>query len=59
MKNKSKDAKITGQLACAIGSERVEEENLAQTPHAKSLKEVASEEGKKEASKPIYLIRYE
>jgi hypothetical protein len=33
--------------------------NINQIPFAKSLKDITLEERKKEASKPIYLVRYE
>ncbi len=58
MKNELRDAYINNQLPCTTTSEQVEEK-LTQAPHAKSLKAATSEEKKKEASKPIYLVRYE
>jgi hypothetical protein len=59
MKNESKNACINDQSSCTITSERIGEENPAQIPHAKPLKDTTSEQRKKEASKPIYLVRYE
>lgn len=59
MKNEPKNASVNDQSSCTIASERIREENTAQIPHAKSLKETTSEQKKKEASKPIYLVRYE
>jgi hypothetical protein len=59
MKNESKNACINDQSSCIITSERIGEENTAQIPHAKRLKDTTSEQRKKEASKPIYLVRYE
>jgi|GEM_PF-1836431 len=59
MKNEQKDASINDQLSCATLSAQIVEENIAQMPHAKSLKDVTAQQKKKEASKPIYLVRYE
>ena len=60
MKNESKNACINDQSSCIVSSERIGEEDTAQTPpHAKPLKDTTSEQRKKEASKPIYLVRYE
>jgi hypothetical protein len=59
MKNELKDASINDQLPSTKISDRIGGENIAQMPHAKSLKDITSEERKKEASKPIYLLRYE
>jgi hypothetical protein len=59
MKNEQKDAGINDQLSCATVSARIVEENIAQIPHAKSLKDITAQQKKKEASKPIYLVRYE
>jgi hypothetical protein len=59
MKKKPKDACINDQLSFAEISGRIGEENMAQIPHAKSLKDTTSEERKKEASRAVYLVRYE
>jgi hypothetical protein len=59
MKKEQKDASINDQLSCAIISAQIVEENITQTPHAKSLKDMTAQQKKKEASKPIYLVRYE
>jgi hypothetical protein len=59
MKSELKDASINDQLSCTTVSAQLVEGNIAQMPHAKSLKDITSEQKKKEASKPIYLVRYE
>jgi hypothetical protein len=59
MKSELKDADINVQLSCTTVSAQIMEENIAQMPHSKSLKDITSEQKKKEASKPIYLVRYE
>ena len=59
MKNEQKDASINDQLSCATVSAQIIEENTAQMPHAKSLKDITAQQKKMEASKPIYLVRYE
>jgi hypothetical protein len=59
MKNELRDAYINDRLPCTTISEQIGEVKITQTPHAKSLKDITSEERKKEASKPIYLVRYE
>jgi hypothetical protein len=59
MKNEQKSASINDQLSCAIVSSQIVEENIAQVPHAKSLKDITAQQKKKEASKPLYLVRYE
>jgi hypothetical protein len=59
MKNEQKDASINDQLSCATVSAQIVEKNIAQMPHAKSLKDMAAQQKKKDASKPIYLVRYE
>jgi hypothetical protein len=59
MKNEQKDASINDQLSCATVSAQIMEENIAQMPHAKSLKDITAQQKKKDASKPIYLVRYE
>jgi hypothetical protein len=59
MKSELKDASINDQLSCTTVSAQLVEGNIAQMPQAKSLKDITSEQKKKEASKPIYLVRYE
>jgi hypothetical protein len=59
MKSELKDASINVQLSCTTVSAQLVEGNIAQMLHAKSLKDIKSEQKKKEASKPIYLVRYE
>jgi hypothetical protein len=59
MKNELRNAYINDQLPCTTISEQNREEKITQIPHAKSLKDITSGERKKEASKPIYLVRYE
>jgi hypothetical protein len=59
MKSEFKDASINDQLSCTTVSAQLVEGNIAQMPHTKSLKNITSEQKKKEASKPIYLVRYE
>lgn len=59
MKNEQKDASINDQLSCATVSAQIVEENIAQMPQAKSLKDITAQQKKMEASKPIYLVRYE
>jgi len=59
MKRESRNVCINDQSSCIVSSERIGEENTAQIPHAKPLKDTTSEQRKKEASKPIYLVRYE
>jgi hypothetical protein len=59
MKNEQKDASINDQLSCATVSARIMEENIAQMLHAKSLKDITAQQKKKDASRPIYLVRYE
>jgi hypothetical protein len=59
MKNEQKDASINDQLSCATVSAQIMEQNIAQMPHAKSLKDITAQQKKKDASKPIYLVRYE
>jgi hypothetical protein len=59
MKTELRDACINDQLPCTTISLQIGEEKIVRMPHAKSLKDVTSEERKKEASKPIYLVRYE
>lgn len=59
MKNEQKNASINDQLSCATVSAQIMEENIAQMPHAKSLKDITAQQKKKDASKPIYLVRYE
>jgi len=59
MKNELRNAYINDQLPCTMISEQNGEEKITQIPQAKSLKDVTSGERKREASKPIYLVRYE
>jgi hypothetical protein len=59
MKNEQKIASINDQLFCAAVSAHIVEENIAQIPHAKSLKDMTAQQKKMDASKPIYLVRYE
>jgi hypothetical protein len=59
MKTELRDACINDQLPCTTISLKIGEEKIARMPHVKSLKDITSEERKKEASKPIYLVRYE
>ena len=59
MRSKQKDASINDQLSCAIVSAQIVEENIAQIPHARSLKDITAQQKKKEASEPLYLVRYE
>jgi hypothetical protein len=59
MKNEQKNAGINIQLSRATASAQIVEENTAQIPHAKSLKDITAQQKKKEASKPLYLVRYE
>jgi hypothetical protein len=59
MKNEQKEASINDQLSCAAISAQIMEENIAQMPHSKSLKDMTAQQKKNEASKPIYLVRYE
>jgi hypothetical protein len=59
MKNGLRDSTINNQLSSTTISEQIGEEKITQIIHAKSLKNITSEERKKEASKPIYLVRYE
>ena len=59
MKNEQKDASINDQLSCETVSAHIMEENIAKMPHAKYLKDITAQQKKMEASKPIYLVRYE
>jgi hypothetical protein len=59
MKNEQKNISINDQLPRAIVSAQIMEKNIAQMPHAKSLKEITAQQKKMEASQPIYLVRYE
>ena len=59
MKNEQKDVSINDQLFCAAISAQIMEEDVAQMPHTKSLKDITTQQRKREASKPIYLVRYE
>jgi hypothetical protein len=59
MKNEQKEVSINDQLSCATVSAHIMEENIAQMPHSKSLKDMTAQQKKMDASKPIYLVRYE
>jgi hypothetical protein len=59
MKNELRNAYINDELPSTSISEQNREAKITQTPHAKPLKHITSEERKEEASKPIYLVRYE
>lgn len=59
MKNEQKNVSINDQSFCATVSSHVMEENITQMSHAKSLKDITAQQKKEEASKPIYLVRYE
>jgi hypothetical protein len=59
MKDEPKAAHPRDHLPTTTIAEQVGEENLVQILHARSSKNVTLEQKKKEASKPIYLVRYE
>jgi hypothetical protein len=59
MKNELRNANIDDQLPYTTISEQNRGEKITRMPLAKSLKDIISGERKKEASKPIYLVRYE
>jgi len=59
MKSEFKDASFNDQSSCAAVSSQTMEENIAQMPHITSLKDITAQQKKMEASKPIYLVRYE
>jgi hypothetical protein len=59
MKNELREYCIKDPLPCTAISEQIEGEKIIPISLAKSLKDITSEERKKEASKPIYLVRYE
>jgi hypothetical protein len=60
MKNEQKYAKTNDELPGAAASVHIIEEDIVrQILHAKSLKDMTIEQKKKEAGKPIYLVRYE
>ena len=59
MTHEAKDACAHNQLSRTAISEHIEEANLTQTNYTKFLKDNAIEDRKREASKPIYLLRYE
>jgi hypothetical protein len=50
---------VTDDISLAPISKPMREEHMLQILSADSLKNVTIEERKKEASKPIYLVRYE
>jgi hypothetical protein len=59
MKNEQKEVSINDHLSCAAISAQIMEGNIAQMPHLKSLKDMTAQQKKMDASKPIYLVRYE
>ena len=59
MKKEPKGTSTNDQLPSAAISVRIGEETTVQIPQSKFLKDITSEQRKKEANKPIYLIRYE
>jgi hypothetical protein len=59
MKNEQKNVSINDELFCATVSAHTMEEDIAQMLHSKSLKDITAQQKKMEASKPIYLVRYE
>jgi hypothetical protein len=59
MKNEQKEVSINDELSCATVSAHIMEENIAQMPHSKSLNDMTAQQKKMDASKPIYLVRYE
>jgi hypothetical protein len=60
MKNAKTSSEVDTDVFLFPISERIKEEHLNQTvKNAISLKDLSLEIRKKEASKPIYLIRYE
>ena len=50
---------VTDDVSLAPVSKQMREEHMSQTLSADSLKNMTMEEKKKEANKPIYLVRYE
>jgi len=50
---------VTDDISLAPVSKSMREEHMLQILSAVSLKNMTIEEKKKEASKPIYLVRYE
>ncbi len=58
MKNELRDTYVNYQLPRTTTSGRIDEK-VTQAAHAKALKDTTLEERKKEADKPIYLVRYE
>jgi hypothetical protein len=50
---------VTDEIFLAPLSKSMREEHMLQILSADSLKNMTIEEKKKEASKPIYLVRYE
>lgn len=59
MTRETKDACAHDQLPRTAISEHIEEGNMTQTMYTKYLKDNAIEDRKRDASKPIYLLRYE
>jgi hypothetical protein len=50
---------VTDDISLAPVSKQMREEHISQILSADSLKNMTMEEKKKEANKPIYLVRYE
>lgn len=57
MKNELRDA--NDQSRHTTIAKRIGEEKIIQVARAKSFKDITSGERKREASKPIFLVRYE
>jgi len=57
MKNELRDINV--QFSCTAISAQSVDGNIGQIPHVKSLKDITAQQRKMEASKPIYLVRYE
>jgi hypothetical protein len=51
--------KVTDDIFLAPVSKRMREEHISQILSVISWKDMTTKEKKKEASKPIYLVRYE
>lgn len=50
---------VTDDVSFVPVSKQMREEHMSQILSADSLKNMTTEEKKKEANKPIYLVRYE
>jgi hypothetical protein len=59
MKSEATDAAVDEQQSFVVVSGQAEKKSSAKASRAKSLKQPTFEERKREASKPIYLVRYE